>query len=64
MNNLTFDQIQSALEQDDNIGFCTSCGELHSNIEPDARNYKCSNCGLFQVFGVEQIIIEGLYSTP
>ena len=52
--------VMNACEEDDDLGFCVACGEEHSGIEPDARNYECTNCGKMEVFGAEQIIIEGL----
>jgi len=57
---LDIEQVMDAVSQDDNIGFCIVCGEEHSGVEPDARNYKCDSCGENKVFGAEQIIIEGL----
>lgn len=41
----------------DNPGFCTACGAEADGCEPDARNYKCENCGKSTVFGAEEIIL-------
>lgn len=51
-----------ALENGDaemmNLGFCVACGAEAEGVEPDARNYKCEECGKHRVFGCEQIILE------
>ena len=41
----------------DNEGICHACGEIASEVEPDARNYKCWACGKYEVYGIEQTII-------
>ena len=51
-------EIQDAIENYE--GFCIECGELHDNVEPDARKYKCENCGKKSVYGAEEIILMGL----
>lgn len=41
-------------------GFCLACeSEVSSSIEPDARNYKCDECGANQVFGIEELLLMG-----
>jgi predicted RNA-binding Zn-ribbon protein involved in translation (DUF1610 family) len=40
-----------------NTGICSSCGEIHSGIEPDAAQYECNNCGQYTVYGCENILI-------
>ena len=42
-----------------NPGFCVACGAETDGCEPDARNYKCEECGKRQVFGAEEIMIMG-----
>ncbi len=42
-----------------NPGFCTECGLEHDGCEPDARNYKCEDCGTNTVFGAEELLIMG-----
>ena len=59
MTRPTLDQVMTAAEADDNLGFCLDCGEEHSNIEPDARRYKCEACGELRVYGAEEILIMG-----
>ena len=50
------DEIISAIERDDNIGFCTACGEEAYGVEPDAREYVCEFCGVRAVFGAEELL--------
>ena len=41
-------------------GACLACGRLvHEDIEPDAHRYKCPHCGEPQVYGAEELMIEG-----
>ena len=58
---LTIDRITDAVEAQlstlENPGFCILCGLEHDGCEPDARNYKCENCGAMQVFGAEELLI-------
>jgi hypothetical protein len=54
---ITTDQIISAIEADDCIGFCTACGNEQHGCEPDARNYVCESCGKKKVFGAEELLI-------
>lgn len=58
---ITFEQFESAIAQDDYTGFCASCGEEHSNCEPDMAREKCHRCGKFEVYGAEQLLIAGKY---
>ena len=58
---LDFDQVLEAAEADENLGFCTACGEPADGVEPDARNYPCEVCGQPCVFGAEQLLIEGSF---
>lgn len=53
------DQVLAAVEADDNLGFCTSCGAEAFGVEPDARNYECESCGAHKVFGAEELLIMG-----
>jgi exosome complex RNA-binding protein Csl4 len=38
-------------------GICANCGKIHSQVEPDASQYECENCGEYTVFGCENILI-------
>jgi hypothetical protein len=39
-------------------GFCLICGNEAEGVEPDARNYTCEACGVDQVFGAEELLVE------
>ena len=63
-NVLSIEEVMEAVEESmcdlSNPGFCTSCGAYHEGCEPDARGYKCEECGEHKVFGAEEIILMGL----
>lgn len=58
---ITSDRIESAVESSmfglKNPGFCVACGADADGCEPDARNYKCEECGARQVFGAEELLL-------
>lgn len=41
----------------DDPGFCLACGLEHNGIEPDARKYKCEECGERRVYGAEELAL-------
>ena len=41
-------------------GFCLACGEVAYGVEPDARKYRCENCGAHKVYGGEELALMGL----
>lgn len=51
-----YGELDAAMDDTDD-GICHNCGHIQSNVEPDARNYKCENCGDNAVFGIEQTVI-------
>lgn len=53
---LDLDRIMEAIENDEMMGFCKSCGFEQDGCEPDARNYTCEDCGEDQVFGAEELL--------
>ena len=57
---VTLDQILAAIEADDNLGFCVSCGSEAYGVEPDAREYECEECGEPQVYGADELLIMGV----
>jgi Zn finger protein HypA/HybF involved in hydrogenase expression len=61
MSRPMFSQIETALQEDKNTGFCLACGAEKDCCEPDARNYQCDECGEYQVLGAEEILIAGLF---
>ncbi len=56
----TLEQIEAAIQSDNGVGFCIECGAEHSGVEPDARRYKCDECGGQAVYGAEEIVVMGL----
>ncbi|MDP3598442.1 MAG: hypothetical protein Q8S75_15770 [Nitrospirota bacterium] len=52
--------VLEAAQRHDGSGFCLACGEESSDVEPDARDYRCEDCGATQVYGAEEIIISGM----
>ena len=59
--NLNIDEVLDAAKRGlydlDNPGFCIKCGFEQDGCEPDAREYRCENCGEHAVFGAEELII-------
>lgn len=53
---LSVDQIIDAVQRDDNIGICCTCGLEQGGCEPDARNYTCESCGDNAVFGAQELL--------
>ena len=44
-----------------NQGFCVNCQQFtHDFAEPDARRYKCPECGQKQVYGAEEALLRQL----
>lgn len=54
---VTLNRVIKAIERDENLGFCTACGSTAHNVEPDAREYVCVNCGAHKVYGAEELLI-------
>lgn len=40
-------------------GFCVACGEPAFGVEPDARRYRCEDCGKPAVFGAAELLLCG-----
>ena len=57
---ITIEQFEEAYEA--YIGFCTRCGAERECCEPDARRYKCDDCGSQAVYGAEELLQMGLVS--
>ena len=55
---ITTEQIMEAIQEDDNRGFCTACGEEAYGVEPDARGVVCEECGKPKVFGAEEMLFK------
>ena len=56
---IEMERIIQAVEADNHIGFCTSCGEEADGCEPDARQYECECCGERAVYGAEHLMMGG-----
>jgi hypothetical protein len=54
----TVEQIEEASDQ--MSGYCVACGAERDCCEPDARRYKCEECGENFVYGAEEIFLMGL----
>lgn len=55
--NVSLDRVISAVEADENLGFCLSCGKEAYDVEPDARDLKCDFCGESDVYGAEECLV-------
>ena len=53
---ISLSDVLQAVESDEYIGFCLSCGSTQS-AEPDARRHECDDCGERKVYGAEEILI-------
>ena len=51
---MTFDEVREHMKEYD--GWCTECKDVtqYGGVEPDAREYKCPDCGNNTVYGMEQ----------
>jgi predicted RNA-binding Zn-ribbon protein involved in translation (DUF1610 family) len=45
--------------RNDYMGICLACKDQACEIEPDAREYKCENCGEKKVYGIEELLLMG-----
>ena len=55
---VTVERILDAVENDEMIGICTSCGaDYDSALEPDARKIECGECGEAEVYGAEELLL-------
>jgi len=59
MKKLDRKKIIAAAEAMDGRGFCTACGHEACEVEPDAHEYECENCGEPAVYGAEELIVAG-----
>ena len=56
-----FELVKAEMIGTDNPGICLACGENAEGCEPDARGYTCEVCDEPQVYGVEEIMLQGLH---
>jgi hypothetical protein len=53
------DRVLEVISDDELIGFCLACGAEKDSCEPDARKYECDECGAFEVYGAEELLMMG-----
>ena len=56
---IDMDRILEAVQGDEQVGFCVKCGAEKYGVEPDARKYKCEECGERAVYGAEELLMMG-----
>jgi hypothetical protein len=54
---IDMEEVMEAVYQDDNLGVCLACGAWHDGVEPDARRYRCEECGEARVYSAVEIIL-------
>jgi len=59
LKRLTFPLEEVIAASEEGTGFCFACGETQSGVEPDGREYACESCGAEQVFGAEEVLLQG-----
>jgi hypothetical protein len=52
-----YGSLEAAMLDGETDGICRNCGNIQSGVEPDARMYRCENCGEDKVYGLEETII-------
>ena len=57
LKKIPYEVIEQAIESGEYYGYCLACGSEHEGIEPDARQYHCSQCSAYRVYGAEEILI-------
>jgi len=57
MAKVTLEQVMTAVESRDYIGICITCGYEQEGVEPDARKYKCEDCGERKVYGAAELLL-------
>ena len=54
---IDIEQVMNAVKSDEYMGFCVACGYEQYGVEPDARKYKCEDCGERKVYGAEELLM-------
>jgi hypothetical protein len=57
---ITLEQLMTAIESEEYIGFCLACGAEQDGVEPDARGYDCDTCDAPRVYGAEELLMMGI----
>ncbi len=56
MNLPEAETVFNAIARDDSTGFCVECGAEVGGTEPDREKMRCEACGLYGVFGAENVL--------
>jgi predicted RNA-binding Zn-ribbon protein involved in translation (DUF1610 family) len=58
MAKLDMDAVIAAAQcEEEYLGFCIACGAEAYDVEPDARQYECDECGKHKVYGAQEILL-------
>lgn len=55
---LNLDRVMEVVKNDEDIGFCITCGEEYIGVEPDRRKMYCVKCRTKTVYGAEEILLQ------
>lgn len=59
-SSVTSERVCEAVERGmttlDNPGLCVACGADADGCEPDARAYRCEECGKRAVYGAQELL--------
>ena len=50
---VTIDELREL--DDECAGKCVACGAERGGVEPDARKYRCLDCGAMAVYGAQEL---------
>lgn len=62
MSGLEMTSSEYEVYREEYVGVCRLCGSIQFECEPDARHYTCEDCGAEEVFGIEELLMEGSLS--
>lgn len=58
----TFKSVEKKCNEDSYDGWCTKCGKwTHHSCEPDAVKYECPKCKTRNVYGAQELAIQGMF---
>lgn len=49
--------IEYNMQTGESMGMCIQCAYEQPDVEPDAREYECDECGHLSVYGAEELLI-------
>lgn len=58
---ITMNEFQYDHHREEYDGYCSDCDDVtnYGEVEPDARRYKCDECGKRCVMGIEEALLKG-----